>query len=207
MLDKHLCASTVDVGSDGGMLDVTMLLDVDEGTSLDAEEEGPRSVSGSVGVVAKLLQSLPTAGVWEALDGTTDIHGHRAKVLALVAAGSLVALAASETTVTVEPCVVLASTSLNIDSFSCETQKLLEASERLKNPVFVQWFASISSGTMHTLSGIHNNFPLTVPCSHNCRRVSFWCPWGWNSHWNELHSWFSCSWGQGSTLRDSDCSG
>jgi hypothetical protein len=63
LLDKHLCASTVDVGSDGGMLDVTMLLDVDEGTSLDAEEEGPRSVSGSVGVVAKLLQSLPTAGV------------------------------------------------------------------------------------------------------------------------------------------------
>jgi hypothetical protein len=45
------------------MLDVTMSLDVDEGTSLDAEEEGPRSVSGSVGVVAKLLPSLPTAGV------------------------------------------------------------------------------------------------------------------------------------------------
>jgi hypothetical protein len=44
------------------MLDVTMSLDVDEGASLDAEE-GPRSVSGSVGVVAKLLQSLPTAGV------------------------------------------------------------------------------------------------------------------------------------------------
>jgi len=128
---------------------------------LDAEEEGPRSVSGSVGVVAKLLQSLPTAGVWAALDGTTEIHGDRAKVLALVTAGSPVALAASETTVTVEPCVVPASTSLDIESFSCETQKLLEASERLKNPVFVQWF--VSSGTMHTLSGIHNNFPLTVP--------------------------------------------
>ncbi len=161
MLDKHLCASTVDVGSDGGMLDVTMSLDVDEGASLDAEE-GPRSVSGSVGVVAKLLQSLPTAGVWAAPDGTIDIHGDRAKVLALVTAGSLVALAASETTVTVEPCVVPTSTSLDIESFSCETQELLEASERLKNPVFVQWFASISSGTMHTLSGIHNNFPLTV---------------------------------------------
>jgi hypothetical protein len=112
--------------------------------------------------VAKLLQSLPTAGVWAAPDGTIDIHGDRAKVLALVTAGSLVALAASETTVTVEPCVVPTSTSLDIESFSCETQELLEASERLKNPVFVQWFASISSGTMHTLSGIHNNFPLTV---------------------------------------------
>ncbi len=63
LVDKYLCASTVDVGSDGGMLEVTMSPDVDEGPSLDAEEEGPRSVSGSVGVVAKLLQSLPTAGV------------------------------------------------------------------------------------------------------------------------------------------------
>jgi hypothetical protein len=107
-----LCASTVDVGSDGGMLEVTMSPDVDEGTSLDAEEEGPRSVSGSVDVVAKLLQSLPTARVWAALDGTIDIHGGRAEVPALVAAGWLVALAPSETTVTVGPCVVPASTSL-----------------------------------------------------------------------------------------------
>jgi hypothetical protein len=53
-------------------------------------------------------------------------------------AGWLVALDPSETTVTAGPCVVPASTSLNIESISCKTQKLLEASERLDNPVFVQ---------------------------------------------------------------------